>query len=331
MSTINLVMAEVIHLPLPDPGEQSMRAQRLLQLANVWLQRKAAGHADALLLVGVGTDSEEELLKVVRPFGLAAADLEVVGVEDKEAVEEIGETVGDCLGSYLRRKHPGAIPLMAWPNQFREAGYPDDLWWLGFECPEADAGDWADCIKALVPPPFDAQAATWGAVLEAIADLDDGDGPRQHLVAGLAAASLARWLSGFNAASGNQFFSFDYEDAANECGLDPFMIGFEAGVHHATEVEAEMDGRDATDLLRFTMRELLASGRYLDTGALCSYFGSSVTLFFSMYTSIWPKRDKAAGDTGEELVSPSGDDVGEVSGPWRFVAYDDWADIDDSL
>ena len=326
-----MILAEVIHLPLPDPSEQSMRAQRLLQLANVWLQRRAAGHGDDLLLVGIGAASEDELRALVRPYGLATAALEVVTVECENVAEDLGEAVGECLDSYLRRKHPGAIPLAAWPKQFREIGYPDDVWWLGFECPDAGAGQWADSIKALAPPPFDAQAATWGAVLGAVAELDESEDSSQQLAAGLAAASLARWLSGFNSSSGNGFFSFDYEEAANECGLDPFMIGFEAGIHHKEEVEAEGDGRDPQDLMRLAIRELLAGGRYLDTGALSNYFGSSVTLFFSVYTSIWPKRDRAAGDACEELVSPSADEMGEIDSPWRFVAHDDWGDIDDSL
>ena len=331
MSTTNLILAEVIRLPLPDPGEHSVRAQRLLQLANLWLQRRAAGHGDDLVLVGVGAASEEELRAFVRPYGLATAALEVVIIEDESIAEDLGEVVGECLDSYLRRKHPGAIPLAVWPKPFRDVGYPDDVWWLGLDCADAGAGEWSDSIKALAPPPFNAQAATWSAILEAIAGQDDSDDPSQQLAAGLAAASLARWLDGFNAASGNTFFSFDYGDAANECGLDPFMVGLEAGIHHKEEIEAEIDGRDAQDLLRLAVRELLASGRYFDTGALSDYFGSSATLFFSVYSSIWPRRDRAAGDACEELVSPSVDEMGEIDSPWRFVAYGDWGDIDDSL
>lgn len=327
----SLIVVQVLQLPVPGPSEESPYAKRLLLLANAWLRRRIEGYGDGLLLLGIGNCTVDDFRAQLTPFGLGGANVAVVEISDDAVERDIDEDIGDLLDGYLARSHPGAIPLGAWPKQFRDIGYSNDAWWLGLESTPGNSGQWADSIAALTPSPFREQAATWESVMDSITDFEPEDGPMQGLQSGLAAASLARWLAGFSAAAGDNFFDFDYGAVERSCGLDPFMLGFEAAIHHGDDVEAEMDERDCRDLSRFAVKELLASGRYLDTASIRDFFGSSSTLFFSLYTSIWPKRRRPASEACKELCSPTSEEMGEIDAPWRFVSYDDWEPIDDSL
>lgn len=65
---MQLVMAAVV-LPLQGESEKFQDLE-LLKLANCWLQRKADGHQDSLLLVGVNFAQVEDLQKRLAPLGL---------------------------------------------------------------------------------------------------------------------------------------------------------------------------------------------------------------------------------------------------------------------
>lgn len=331
MEKFSLIVVQVVHLPVPSPSKESPYAQRLLLLANAWLQRRMEGHGDTLLLLAIGNCTDHEFRSKLKPFGLGGAEVAVVECADDEVEQDLDESVGDFLDGYLASSHPGAIPLAVWPKQFRDIGYPDDAWWLGLESTPGNSGHWVDSIAALTPSPFQEQAATWDAVLGSITDRESEDGSAQGLQSGLAAASLARWLAGFSAAAGDNFFHFDYGDVERCCGLDQLMLCFEAANRHRKDVESDMDEREGEDLSQLAVRELLASGRYLDTAAMRDFFGNSAVLFFSLYTSIWPKRSRPAGEACNELCSSSPEDMGEIDDPWRFVSEDNWEPIDDSL
>lgn len=323
---LNLIAVAVLRHPVPDPSQQTAGAHRLLTLANAWLQRRAAGFLDDLVLVGVGFTDMDEIRASVTPFGLGAATiLRLLATDDGD----FGEDVGAELHQLLPERHPCAISVSRWPVPARSAGYPEGLWWMGIECSDPDSGRWADSLSALLDEPFRSQAPTWEALLSSLMDLDlEGDSAR--LQAGLSIASFARWLHGFNAAAENTFFDFDYRHAADACDLDDFLLGFEAAIHHGENLVHEADGHDTEQLRRYAVRALLGSNRYLDTAAIRSCFGGSAALFFSLHTSIWPNRSQPACDVCSELCSPTGDDIPDRLQAWSFVDRDDWSEIDDS-
>ena len=331
MCKLSLVVIEVLHLPLPSLGESSPYMHRLLMLANAWLQRRAAGFQDTVVLIGVGAASEDELRSLVAPLGLKSVVLRTINRQEEDDSDDVGDEVSALLTTYLRSEHLAAVPLAVWPQSFRDIGYPDDAWWLGIECLKGDSGPWSHSLAGLSPVPFRQQAATWEAVLSTFVSLDCQDTSMERLHAGLAVASLARWLFGFSAATGDQFFHFDYSDVASTCELDHFMLGLEASRHHWDDLESEIDERESNDLQSYAMRELLTSDRYFCSTALKEFFGGPAALFFSAHTSIWPKVNQPAGDACVELTSPEGEDIGELDSAWRFVADGDWDDIDDSV
>lgn len=303
MPKFTLIAVEVLRSTVPGLNESSAAAQRLLQLANAWLQRRAGAFQDDLVLVGVGFDSEDALRALVAPFGLKAASLVVVDGADDEDTIDTGELIGAELDVYQPRKHPAAIPLAAWPRGLGDAGYPDDVWWLGLECLPANSGEWTASLKALLDDPFRAQASSWEAVLSATDDLEPrGDGIAS-LRAGLTVAALARWLCGFNAVTDNTFFDFGYGEVVDACELDPFLLGLEAGTEHPDELADEVDHLDAGGLQRIAVWASLTNGGHLDTGAIRRFFGSTAVLFYSLHSSIWPTRTCSAADGCHELCS----------------------------
>lgn len=330
-SRFTLVAVEVLHHPVPDPAVASRSGHRLYQLANAWLQRRADGCKDDLVLVGIGFADEDAMRTAVAPFGLRSASLLVAPANEdgEDSTRDTGELVCAELALHITKRHPGAIPLAAWPPALTGAAYPEDLWWMGAECSSEQSGSWADALKKMLPSAFDAQAAAWEAVLDAVGDLER-EGEMATFRAGLTVASAARWIWGFNAASENDFFNFDYGEARAICDLNPFLLGFEAAAHHQEDLNAEVDDEDVGVTQDSAARALLRSGEYLDASALRQFFGGSANLLYSLHTSIWPKFGIPAGDACLELCSPSGDDIPEAIALWSFVNDDDWSGIDDS-
>ena len=265
-SSFTLVAVEVLHHPVPDPGAASEAAHRLYQLANAWLQRRADGCKDDLVLVGIGFVDEEAMRAAVVPFGLRSASLLVadIGGDVDDADSDTGALVGAELELHIPKRHPGAIPLSAWPPALVGAGYPQDLWWMGVECLPEQSRSWANALKQMLPSAFEAQATAWEAVLSEVEDLDR-DGGRANLVASLTVASAARWLWGFSAASDNDFFDFTYGEVRNTLDFDPFLLGFEAATHHQEDLSGGVVDEDVGVTEDSAIRALLRSGQYLDT------------------------------------------------------------------
>jgi hypothetical protein len=331
VSNLKLILVEVVCTPIPDVNVPSVRAQRLLRLANAWLRRRALGEGDSLHLIGEGVPTADEFRSALVPFGLDAATISVVDRQDDGTAAGGDPDVESVIEPWLKASHGTAIPLAVVPEKFRAAGYPDSMWWLGIECAEPDIGEWTECIAAAAPEPFRSQASSWDAVLYAAVGRLDREGTAvSEFRTGLAVASLARWLAGFSAVSGDRHFDFDYEGVHQNFGLDDFRLGFEAALHHGGALGDEFEAGDVQRLRGRASKELLRSGRYFDPQALCDFFGGSASLFFSMYSSIWPKLNLPCGNVFDELLSLRRTSFADIDHAWQFVDQDDWTPIDDS-
>ena len=61
----------------PASSSPSLDAD-LLQKANAWLQRRNANVADDLLLIGVGFDDGHAFGAMLKPYGLASAEVQLI-------------------------------------------------------------------------------------------------------------------------------------------------------------------------------------------------------------------------------------------------------------
>ena len=148
---MQLVMAAVV-LPLQGESEKFQDLE-LLKLANCWLQRKADGHQDSLLLVGVNFAQVEDLQKRLAPLGLRDVDLEVITVAEDEYV---GDEMESVMTRWLASKHLSAVTFLKWKSLLGDLVAPDlNFWWTGVE---VEAGDEYSSIldgsDSLVPESF---------------------------------------------------------------------------------------------------------------------------------------------------------------------------------
>ena len=80
--SFKLALVAVVHrTSAADDGKPSLV---LLQGANAWLQRLAAGIQDDLFLIGVGFEDAPAFQAMLRPYGLANATIDVVPPEAEE-------------------------------------------------------------------------------------------------------------------------------------------------------------------------------------------------------------------------------------------------------
>lgn len=89
------------------------------------------------------------------PLALDAAESEVV--EPTSGNNSLEEHVGLVfLRRSLRVSKFGAITLASIPPGLSNAGYPEDLWWMGLYARASSTGQWADSLEAMLPTPFSA-------------------------------------------------------------------------------------------------------------------------------------------------------------------------------
>lgn len=311
-----------------DPGANVT----LLQKANAWLQRRNASISDGLLLIGVGFADEPTFQAMLKPYGLASADIDVIPPDedfDENIAEDLGEAVESIAASWISKHHGKAIPVVKWSDLVPDAAYPDDgWWWVGLEASDDEQSSLADILNELLPNAFKKQALTWATIIAEAEGLSaDGEEHEVHEAA-MQVVALARWLTGFDAATENNFYDFSASDAIDAADLDTLRLGFEAGRNHESELGDYFDGNDETDeglagaCLLACLDERMGAVR----STLSDAFGGDSLLFWSLYRSIWPDLKRSSDDNMEGLVGLRDVDMGDIDRPWRFVT-DGWIDF----
>ncbi len=317
-----LILVEVVRAPLPD-----VLSSRLLQLANLWLRRRAAGWDDRLYLVGLGFDNEDAFRNALQPYGLDDAATTVLDASEDDS--DVSVEVGLEVSRWVRRHHDAALPLASWPRGLDGIAYPADVWWMGLEA-AGESSDWEDCIKAAVPQSFADQAATWALLFDKTQGHDEAWDMRDGLLAGLSAAAFAMWLVGFSAASENTFFDFSYAEVPRDFGLDPVVLILEGAERCPEAVGVWLHAESSTDALGSATKALLRTHQDFDAGVLADFFGSSTLLFYVLYASLNPQWASPAEDAFLSVTGLESTDYADVEKPWRFVDQGDWSVVDES-
>lgn len=321
----------LIALVYPNAASEANLDVSLLQKANAWLQRLAANKADDLFLIGVGFADEPSFLAKLKPYGLAFAKISVISpVELEDAIGSgLGEAVEPIAANWILNNHKSAIPLAKWDALLPDASYPvDGWWWVGLEAKGDDQSSFADILEELLPDAFKDQALTWATLFAEYYGSSAGGEEHEIHEAAMKTVALARWLVGFDAATGNNFYDFSASDAIRAAGLDELRLGFEAGRNHESELLDYFEGNDSSDeglagaCLLACLDERMGEVRT----ALSDAFGGDSLLFWSLYRSIWSDLKTTGIENMDDLLSLRLDDEGELDRPWRFVT-DGWIDF----
>ena len=300
----------------------------LLQKANAWLQRRSTSASDDLLLIGVGFDDEPAFQAMVRPYGLASAEIAVIPADecDDSDANALGEAVKSIAASWISKHHGKAIPVMKWSDLVPDAAYPtDDWWWVGLEAKCNKQSSLAAILNELLPDAFKKQALTWATLFAECDGLNAYGEEYETHEAAVKIVALARWLTGFDAATENNFYDFSASDAIDAADLDTLRLGFEAGRNYESELGDYFDGNDETDegLAGACLLACLDDRTGAVRATLSDAFGGDSLLFWSLYRSIWPDLKRSSDDNMEGLLGLKDVDMGDIDRPWRFVT-DGW-------
>ena len=306
----------------PDPA--------LIANVKAWRDRRSAGHADDLLIVGKGFRDEAELAMSLAPYALENAALALTSEPDdflSENPDEFDDAMNREVSRWVRSKHSSAVPVLDWTSLVPDAAYSaDGLWWAGIEARDCNDGGKASALRSLLPISFGNQAATWAEVLVSLRGAPSDDDAQNAYVDALMAVTLARWLCGFDAAAENSFYNFSATEAAEVSGIDRLRLGSEAGRLSESELEATFDyALEANENHAGTALLACVKARTQELRHLLSTnFGGDSALLWSLDSSIWPKFNLPAWQVCNDLVSLHYVDPGELEITWTFVSVG-WA------
>ncbi len=324
---MQLVMASLVH---PLQGEsQKTQDLELLKLANCWLQRKAAGHQDSLLLVGVDFPQVEDLQKKVAPLGLRDVDLEVITLDEDS---DLGTEVELVVGPWLNAKHPSAVSFMNWDSLLGELAVPAlNWWWTGVKAePAEEYSSILAGLESLAPDSFRPQLPTWLALTLQGSEFGLFDSEQANYEVCMAALGLARWLQGYDEVSENGFFDFSYSSAVSLLPIDQMRLGEEVWRSYADEIKEAFYDEHATqeDLCAAALKVCLANRAYDLAGSLREAFGGATPLLWALYSAIWPNLTEPSAGAAADLVSGTQMLVSELMPQWTFV-NEGWAELCD--
>ena len=240
----------LISLVYPNAASDSALDPKLLHKANAWLQRRTGNVSDDLLLIGVGFIDEPAFQAMLKPYGLADARVGVIPPDEFVETDgtALGESVESIATSWISKHHTNAIPVMKWSKLLPDAAYPvDGWWWVGLEAKGEEQSSLAAILNELLPDAFKRQALTWATLFAECDGLNAYGEEYETHEAAVKIVALARWLTGFDAITENNFYDFSASDAIDAADLDTLRLEFEAGRKHESKLGDYFDGNDETD------------------------------------------------------------------------------------
>jgi hypothetical protein len=314
----------LIALVYPNAASDSGLNIDLLQRANAWLQRRSSSVRDDLLLIGAGFEDEPTFRAMLKSYGLANAEIAVITPDefDESDGTALGESVELIAARWVSKHHSNAIPVCKWSVLISDAAYPaDGWWWAGLEAADDEQSSLAAILGELLPDAFNRQALTWATIIAECDGLNCAGEEHEVHEAAIQTVALARWLTGFDAATENNFYDFSAAEAIDAAGLDPLRLGFEAGRNHESELADYFDGNDESNegLAAACLLACLEERTGAIKATLSGAFGGDPLLFWSLYRSIWPDLKRSSDDNMNGLLSLSDVDMGDIDRPWQFV------------
>lgn len=229
--------------PFMPPTKDSTRDIALLRAANLALQRQRDDIEDRFLFMVYGASDEVAVKQALCAYGFPSYEVRFVAEDDELAIGEhgrvtldegYGEAIGEDLGRWVEKHHPGSLPLgnLLATDQDELAAYREiEWWWIGYES-TGTALDWPfapDQFGDLLPGPHRERGRVWLEILGqglALEGTDLEGLPYDQFQIQVKAAALCEWLHGFEAASGNGYNHFDPASVAAALGMDDLFIGY---------------------------------------------------------------------------------------------------------
>lgn len=305
----------------------------LLQIAN-WAKRRALkGTTDCILFVLPNVEDVSVAGEGLDRYGFpsyqtVAGEVGAAGKRHQVDDEEMSSWIGDQTERWVTNEHPGAIAMLN-PEPFTG----ELLWWAGIEGTDT-VGDWQfeiDRFAGLLPNCHRPRAKTWLAILEQIHAVDPSVyASVDYQYAACHIATLANWLQGFEGASGNGYNHFDAAEAIEALRISSFFLGYNFADMTACAADWERYLTDADEdidaLPTLALKQMVAAYQAEVHQGLVSFFGGKPSLFWALYSTIWPTWDRSAAEACNSLLSPvDTDDLARLDAPWRFVD-DGWVD-----
>jgi hypothetical protein len=325
------------HVP---PVKNSGMDIRLLRAVNLALRRHLEGLEDAFLFVVYGACDEDAAKRALHAYGFPHLNVRFVGEDAPLDCDEKGcvhldqdfqEDIGYEIQRWVEHEHPEALPLLDLlaPQENKLNGYRDlDWWWIGCKAAEP-VFPWpfdVNTFSNLLPGTQTNRGATWLALLEAGGNFDSdlvGCTVYQDFRISATAASLCEWLHGFEGASGNDYNHFEPVHSADVLGLNLVLLGLDATeVLHEKDDDTLDEAEIDEDVTRAAVLALTERYRIKVQSAL-AVLGSDSALFFTLYSSIWPRYELRATEAVSALLGLEDVEFGEIESAWQFV-HDGW-------
>lgn len=306
-----------------EPTDANMRRPWLAALSATWLYRKLHHPlGDRLILIGHGYADLRLFESDMARYGLQDAELHITETAPGQLGYE--DEVESILGSHAELRN--AVPLATVPTM-PEPIYPHGgWWWIGVEAAGADYLR----LTELLPDRFTDQSATWEGIVDAAFGAEEVQSPSEEFDHRLHLAALARWLHGFNEASGNSYYDLDAEQACSELGISIARLGFEAGHRLGSDLELEVpEAEDDGALLSLLFRACVSIRLQGLHSRLVRFFGDAHVLHYSLHATIWPRYDRMVDDAVESFLNDLPDQSQDLQRAYWFV-QDGWdREIDD--
>lgn len=321
----------LIVLVYPGTNSDAGLNVALLQKANAWLQRRSANVSDELLLIGAGFADEAVFQAMLKPYGLANAEVRVIPLDELNPSDglALSESIEPIAERWISKLHDSAIPVVNWQLLVPEAAYGGNgWWWVGLEAEDDEQSSLANILVELLPIAFKKQALTWATIIAEAEGLSAHGQLHEVHEAAMQVVALSRWLTGFDAAAENTFYNFSAADAIVIADLDALRLGFETGRNHESELGDYFDGNDESDeglagaCLLACLDERMGAVR----STLSDAFGGNSLLFWSLYRCIWPDLKRPSENSLKGLLSLHDVKMCDIDRPWRFIT-DGWLDF----
>lgn len=295
----------------------------LLRASNLSLKRKLDGATDSCLFIFCGNTTPEQASDVIDKYLFAESHVTVIeGPDDNEPESEradyFSEEIDYLIERWLKEHYPGALTNLDFASK---AGL--NVWWSGITASDSEY-DFSDDFAATLPSSHRDKANTWFEILSQTFPLTEGSlqEEQEFLVA---AASLCKWLHGFEEAVDNGYDNFDSASVVAALPFEDFFLGYLLGQYRPDSAFyaaiEDSDSESIRDLKAFALQETLKNDAPDIRGALLDFFGGGVGLFWAVYTAIWQSFSKSSEiNCCNRLGDFTWSELPELLGAWEYVA-----------
>lgn len=291
----------VLDFGLIRPTDRTLN-QFLLATCFELFKRKNQGINDRLMVVMTSAPSEQDCVDLLKLYGLEPEKIETIESSDAETDEE---TIALYVSSWVK-SIAGAISL--------SYSFPFCVHWSGIAPDPSTTLDSSDFYRDDI----------FGTLARLCIDGDDQTTHESELYA----LAIAQFMTGFDAALGNNFY--DFYDPSMLDSLDGFQLAAEAS---PTGWYQGIDEDELYELKKEAFLKAVESRRMIVIDALTEFFGGSWVLFYGLYRHIYSDFSADIQSDMVRLNLQVGQDCRdgnpELLNAWELLTEGNWDFADD--